>query len=68
MIPHRLFSCFHPSSHPLVLGVAHVVVPAVTLVVVLIVVPAETQCPPFPYSFPCLFLSAYQPHVAGASG
>uniref|UniRef100_A0A2N9IQW6 Uncharacterized protein n=1 Tax=Fagus sylvatica TaxID=28930 RepID=A0A2N9IQW6_FAGSY len=34
MTPHRLFSCFHPSSHPLVLGVARVVVPAVVLVVV----------------------------------
>uniref|UniRef100_A0A2N9EYR6 Uncharacterized protein n=1 Tax=Fagus sylvatica TaxID=28930 RepID=A0A2N9EYR6_FAGSY len=33
----RLFSCFRPSSHPLVLGVALVIVPAVVLVVELLV-------------------------------
>jgi hypothetical protein len=42
----------HPSSHPLTLDVAHVVVPAV----VLVVAPVETQRPLFPYSFPCPFL------------
>ena len=68
MTPHRLFSCFRPSSHPLVLGVAHVVAPAVALVGVLVVVLSETQRPPFPYSFPCPFLSASQSHVAGVSG